>query len=278
MSETELGKAGGVVRTIVETVSDEITRINQEIDRLDKVVRVADRAARDAIPTADRYEGLWVEVLGEAKVYRLTDGLTNDHWQERVGMSAVGVPVASADQYGVVRIGSGIDRTEDGVISVPIPIVFVKGMILPFSGTFSGIRPIDPETTLPLSNWQICDGTNGTPNLYDRFIIGAGKTYAAKATGGVLTHTHTLSGNVGATTLTIAQMPKHSHNMSPNYNTNASGAAQRLSGDPSRTSALLTTAVGGGGSHTHSLTSGASTAASNLPPYYALAYIMYMGG
>lgn len=119
MSETELGKAGGVVRTIVETVSDEITRINQEIDRLDKVVRVADRAARDAIPTADRYEGLWVEVLGEAKVYRLTDGLTNDHWQERVGMSAVGVPIASADQYGVVKIGSGIDRTEDGVISVP---------------------------------------------------------------------------------------------------------------------------------------------------------------
>ncbi len=277
MTETELGKAGGVVRTIVETVSDEITRINQEIDRLDKVVRVVDRAGRDAIPAADRYEGLWVEVLGEAKVYRLTDGLTNDHWQERVGVSAVGVPVADADQYGVVKIGSGI-TISDGTISVPTPIVFIKGMILPFSGTFSGIYPIDPATKKGNTAWQLCDGTNGTPNLYDRFIIGAGKTYAAKATGGVLTHTHTLSGNVGATTLTVAQMPKHSHNIGPNYNTNASGAALRLSGNATRDSSVLTAAVGGGGSHTHSLTSGASTAASNLPPYFALAYIMYMGG
>jgi hypothetical protein len=51
------------------------------------------------------------------------------------------------------------------------------------------------------SGWLICDGANATPDLRDRFVIGAGSTYAVDATGGATTtasvaaHTHTLSGN-----------------------------------------------------------------------------------
>ena len=32
--------------------------------------------------------------------------------------------------------------------------------------------------------WQLCDGTNGTPDLRDRFIVGAGNNYTVGATGG----------------------------------------------------------------------------------------------
>jgi len=48
--------------------------------------------------------------------------------------------------------------------------------------------------------WRLCDGTNGTPNLRDRFIIGAGSTYPVNTAGGA-----------AAVTLAIAHMPAHNH-------------------------------------------------------------------
>jgi len=43
------------------------------------------------------------------------------------------------------------------------------------------------------SGYQICDGTNGTPNLKNKFVVGAGDTYAVDAAGGDLTHHHEFS-------------------------------------------------------------------------------------
>jgi len=40
------------------------------------------------------------------------------------------------------------------------------------------------------SGWHLCDGTEGTPDLRDRFIVGAGNTYAVNEIGGCVTHTH----------------------------------------------------------------------------------------
>jgi hypothetical protein len=68
-------------------------------------------------------------------------------------------------------------------------------------------------------DWQICDGTNGSPDLTDVFVRGAGGAYALNSTGGSDTaggttdaegdHEH--SGNVGDTAITEAQMPEHHH-------------------------------------------------------------------
>lgn len=44
-------------------------------------------------------------------------------------------------------------------------------------------------TSIPVG-WALCDGNNGTPDLRDRFIIGATSTYAPGATGGVNMHVH----------------------------------------------------------------------------------------
>lgn len=53
--------------------------------------------------------------------------------------------------------------------------------------------------TIP-AKWQICDGTNGTPNLRDRFVVGAGSAYAVNDIGGL-----------ASVVLSVDNMPAHGH-------------------------------------------------------------------
>lgn len=46
--------------------------------------------------------------------------------------------------------------------------------------------------TIP-AGWVLCDGTHGTPDLRNRFIVGAGDTYAVGANGGFASHGHTFT-------------------------------------------------------------------------------------
>jgi hypothetical protein len=91
------------------------------------------------------------------------------------------------------------------------------------------------------SGWYLCNGANGTPDLRDRFVVGAGSTYAVGDSGGATTHTHTYSGTTSTYT---ADVP-----------TGGSSGTNK------------------GGTHSHTY-SGTTSSSSNLPPYYALAYIM----
>ena len=43
------------------------------------------------------------------------------------------------------------------------------------------------------TGYQLCDGTNGTPDLRGQFVIGAGGAYAVAANGGASTHFHYLT-------------------------------------------------------------------------------------
>ena len=136
---------------------------------------------------------------------------------------------------------------------------FVAGMIMLWSGS---------TATIP-TGWVLCDGTNSTPNLRDRFVVGAGTTYAVAATGGsanatLVSHTHTA-------TVTDAG---HSHNISTYYNANISGTninsySDAVTGPQTNTTQTATTGITVANS-----TEGSSATNANLPPYYALAYIM----
>ena len=108
---------------------------------------------------------------------------------------------------------------------------FKKGMILLWYG---------PVVLIP-TGWQLCDGTNSTPDLRNRFIVGAGDTYNPAATGGTLTHLHTGDNS-------------HTHTVVGGTDIAAGGAYNQTTGSPNK--------VGETGS------------ADTLPPYYALAYIM----
>ena len=116
--------------------------------------------------------------------------------------------------------------------------LFQTGMIILWSGA---------TTAIP-SGWILCNGTSGTPNLTDRFVVGAGSTYAVADTGGATT-----------VTLTVAQIPAHTHNVSGYINESAgTGIAINWTG----TARSVDSASAGGG-----------TSHQNMPPYYALCYI-----
>ena len=101
-------------------------------------------------------------------------------------------------------------------------------------------------------------------------ILGASTTYKAGSKGGSASHTHSLSGTVGETTLTVEQLASHTHGYL-RFSTerpNDADAGKYVGATPSATNA-----TGGSQPHTHTL-SGASGSANSLPPYYALAWIM----
>ena len=187
-------------------------------------------------------------------------------------ISLTGVITGSASFDGSKNIS--IATKSDG-IGGNIPI----GGVIAFSGTFGGTNdrfPIPLGSSTPDTNWCLCDGTttNGktVPDLRNRMIMGAGATYNVGTTGGSATHTHNISGTVGATTLTISQMPSHSHSFSKGTYGNIAEA--RGSANDGK---QWTDNTGGSGSHTHSMSNVSSTSSSNLPPYYALSYIIKIG-
>jgi microcystin-dependent protein len=135
--------------------------------------------------------------------------------------------------------------------------------------------------------WALCDGQRGTPDLRDRFVVGAGHTYPLKDTGGL-----------SAVTLYESQIPSHSHSVSINE-TNISrgygdwklmhpgtyarelddgdyhGYDSRYKDDGKRLDDAINM------SHTHSAyisSTGGSQPHENRPPYYALYYIMRVEG
>lgn len=160
-----------------------------------------------------------------------------------------------------------------------------SGAIMMWSGTIA---------TIP-SGWYLCDGANGTPNLTNKFIIGADAddggaaktsiTGSATQTGGskdaiVVEHSHSAS---------TASAGSHSHKLvSPYQNTGgltssnyialleSSGTVNdyQLQGHPNVATLGNSNSAG---DHTHTVTvnsAGSSGTNANLSPYFALAYIM----
>lgn len=109
---------------------------------------------------------------------------------------------------------------------------FKKGMIMLWSGSIA---------TIP-KGWALCNGSNGTPNLRNRFIVGAGDTYNPADTGGNINHTHAFTSAY------------HTHYIGEGHDMFAGlGYASITNG---------------------SVVSGTTDAKDGRPPYYALAYIM----
>ena len=118
------------------------------------------------------------------------------------------------------------------------------------------------------AGWYLCNGQNGTPDLRDRFIVGAGANYTVGGTGGsadavVVSHTHTATSTVTD--------PGHFHSVSGAGNGKADGGNGGAWYNGSTNTSTNTTGITV--ATTNALTGSSGTNA-NLPPYYALAYIM----
>ena len=199
------------------------------------------------------------------------------------------VLAASVTQAGIVQLASVLsdatttaptckavkDAMESKLSAVNVPV----GGILAFSGTFGGDGnrfPIPLGGDAPDMHWCLCDGTttNGlpVPDLRGRMILGASDAHPAGSTGGSETHTHSLSGTVGETTLSETQLASHKHQANLLVPVSGQGLQGTTSAQTGNAS-TYTEPAGGSQPHTHDLT-GESAAAGSLPPYYVLSYIM----
>ena len=111
------------------------------------------------------------------------------------------------------------------------------------------------------AGWALCDGTNGTPDLRDRFVVGAAGNYAVGATGGY-----------AEVTLTQAQMPRHTHDFTviKKHATMWTDSFLTCGAD-----SMGEDYRGGTGWITYA---GNDLPHENRPPYYALCFIMKVAG
>ena len=167
-----------------------------------------------------------------------------------------------------VQVSDGSDGA-DGASSIP-------------SGTIVMYNQYSAPT-----GWSLCDGTNGTPDLRDKFIVGAsggpGDAHSYPglslfAPGGfrdvfIPQHTHSV---------TIASGGGHNHtyNTRPLQDLRSYGDADTNTASQSYSAATTT----GTGNHTHTGTAANNTGGAaitneqrsnrNLPPYIALTFII----
>ncbi len=156
------------------------------------------------------------------------------------------VAVVNYDDH-TVRLGTGVILSKNSSSSQSSPIP--RGVIMLWYGQINDV----PD------GWALCDGGNGTPNLKDRFVVGAGASYGVGDKGGADT-----------VQLSVAQMPSHNHN-NGDY-----GYLLSRRSDGHYTSKDTDTTVGEPDLiHSAYISStGGNQAHENRPPYYALAYIM----
>lgn len=158
--------------------------------------------------------------------------------------------------------------------------VLPYGVILMWYGSIANI----PQ------GWALCDGTNSTPDLREKFVRAASSTITPGNQGGTSSvtptmntagiHGHgTLTGN---TTLTINQIPPHTHSL-PADSQPSGGYSQSLVGsrneDENLSESFLSGSRGGGQPHNHSINADGThvhviNSFNILPPWYALCYIM----
>jgi len=128
-------------------------------------------------------------------------------------------------------------------------------------------------TTLPNSDWAICDGNNGTPNLVDKFIKGSSADLSdVGSTGGskdavVVEHNHTFTGEL---------LPEHKHVMEGIWSF-STPTGHNVAGSEALHADQTTkdTASASAGTPSGSIsTDGEDGAGKNEPPFFVLAYIM----
>lgn len=186
------------------------------------------------------YPKSWVfgEMVTAAKLNEQVLNRLNDLWK----YTAIGDFVVATGGQDAARVAVGANTQaftcDDSQASgtkwaAALPI----GSIVIWSGSIVSIP----------AGWALCNGSSGTPDLRDRFVIGAGSSYSPGATGGVLTvddvHSgHTFSGSVAEVGYA-------------GFNPGGSPILAHMT-------------------HSHSWGSGGATGVNILPPYYALAYIM----
>ena len=172
---------------------------------------------------------------------------------------------------GQLGLGGAKGEKGDTGAAAAEPIVWPSGAILLWAGTLANIP----------NGWALCDGTNGTPDLRDKFVKGAAAAANPGTTGGATTHTHDEHAARVHSGLAISDHPALSHSgaavtnhsiRSLNYktpfnyvNNGSAHSVTQPSAHSSRSHSV--TAPNDHAARTHSTTN-------HEPSYFKIAYVM----
>lgn len=253
MIDDVLGRspASGGLREVTETrfaVADQL-KVGQEITaKYIRLFRIGNPYPRvfmmDDTPEASELGDLWIdtnESIDDDMTPGQSDTITSYPWAQISGK-----PDTLAG-YGIIDKVSYENHSHkmaeiSGLLKYIENLLF-KGMIIDFFGKISDIP----------AGWALCDGNNGTPDLRDKFIVAAGKSYQVGDTGGENTHI-----------LTISEMPKHNHKGYEYIGQfgDGDGYLNHINAGTNAPSSNGVSYTGGNQAH------------ENRPPYYALFKIM----
>lgn len=177
--------------------------------------------------------------------------------------------VGDSNFEGSINVTGSINIASSGPGMIP------AGGIIMWSGA---------ATAIP-SGWALCNGTNGTPDLRGKFILGYDNR-----TGANVGNTLLGTGGSSTVTLTAAQMASHDHTVTINnagthsHNVSTQKHWRSFKGEDASDHPLkasggdpFTLYTNSAGDHSHTTTvgtAGSGTAHDNMPPYYALCFIM----
>jgi microcystin-dependent protein len=203
-----------------------------------------------------------LKAIGDTALKRL---IVNSTFVIRDGLTNTGGTITNTSTGGIVNMAGNIvnkgrlinsdnikvDKSIEVLGDISGNLSSLKGIIVMWSGSIANI----PE------GWLLCDGTNGTPDLRSRFVVGASSSSAILAPGLTPKVVRAESGTE-TVTLTEQQIPTHNHGGVPAAADNCFKGGS-CSGSRTHVSGLKTTDnYGGGQPH------------NNMPPFYALAFIM----
>lgn len=272
--DTDLRNAGKLSAEVIERMSDKLTlALQQQREDLERCVQVSttssttpkqlmqdltDSAAKAASAKSDL-----IVIKDETLQFKNASSA-------QVGLAAAEVVKAQgvvSDAETLVSNAQNLINSAQSLINQAInnpadPVdELLSGMVVPFKGTVNGAgHPVNRMTGAPDAKYALCDGRTYsapdgfsvvTPDLRDRFIAGAGGSYSQGATGGANT-----------VTLTVEQMPKHSHFMRAFKADGTSTFNDLMVANRTTTAVRTVSEVGGSKAH------------ENRPPFYALAYLM----
>ena len=159
---------------------------------------------------------------------------------------------------------AGASTTQIATTAFVAQNAILSGMIVMWSGVVADIP----------TGYVLCDGTSGTPNLVNRFVMGAGTGRTPGDTGGnadatLVSHTHTGSTNAAG---------NHDHGIPKFLVADVPGTGDiDRDNEYQQWKATPGLRVEHNGTHSHTVSinsTGSSATNANLPPYWALCFIM----
>ena len=198
--------------------------------------------------------------LGNTKWYAMNPWKTEHRTDNNASTAHMTTMTAGSIKHGNIGIGTAVP-TEKLHVAGQVKATGFKGFgIVPVGGIIMWKGSV---ASIP-SGWKLCNGSNGTPDLRNRFVVGAGSSYSVNARGGA-----------NSVTVYTSNMPSHSHANNSSYAVYTGASSSGTYKMPKKIKNVTWSYSYGQLVNMGSTKpTGGGAALENRPPYYALAYIM----